>query len=151
MPRNTGMCESGPLGDAILTPVISVTGDFTPSHYYIISNLLIDGYTLFPENRRITSICSIKSISNSVMTYLDLSVFSAYITVMPNIKISSKVDETAWEELKQLASESHQNISGVLTDAIRDYVRKRRIRPAVMQHLEDSIRDNEELGRLLAK
>jgi predicted transcriptional regulator len=85
------------------------------------------------------------------MTYLDMSVFSAYITVMPNIKISSKVDETAWEELKQLASESHQNISGVLTDAIRDYVRKRRVRPAVMQHLEDSIRDNEELGRLLAK
>jgi predicted transcriptional regulator len=85
------------------------------------------------------------------MTNLDMSVFIVYISSMPNIKISSKVDETAWEELKQLASESHQNISGVLTDAIRDYVRKRRVRPAVMQHLEDSIRDNEELGRLLAK
>ncbi|VAX00989.1 hypothetical protein MNBD_GAMMA21-1120 [hydrothermal vent metagenome] len=70
---------------------------------------------------------------------------------MANIKISSKVDETAWEELKQLASESHQNISGVLTDAIRDYVHKRRVRPVVMQHLEDSIRDNEELGHLLAR
>lgn len=86
-----------------------------------------------------------------VMTNLDMSVFSVYISSMPNIKISSKVDETAWEELKQLANESHQNISGVLTDAIRDYVRKRRVRPVVMQHLEDSIRDNEELGHLLAK
>ena len=86
-----------------------------------------------------------------VMTNLDMSVFNVYISSMPNIKISSKVDETAWEELKQLASESHQNISGVLTDAIRDYVRKRRVRPVVMQHLEDSIRDNEELGHLLAK
>ena len=85
------------------------------------------------------------------MTKLDMSGYRAYILVMPNIKISSKVDETAWEELKQLANESHQNISGVLTDAIRDYVRKRRVRPAVLQHLEDSIRDNEELGRLLAK
>jgi hypothetical protein len=85
------------------------------------------------------------------MTNLDMSGFVVYISSMPNIKISSKVDETAWEELKQLASESHQNISGVLTDAIRDYVRKRRVRPAVLQHLEDSIRDNEELGRLLAK
>ena len=85
------------------------------------------------------------------MTNLDMSVLIAYISPMPNIKISSKVDENAWEELKQLASESHQNISGVLTDAIRDYVRKRRVRPAVMKHLEDSIRDNEELGRLLAK
>lgn len=71
--------------------------------------------------------------------------------IMSNVKISSKVDEAAWEELKQLARESHQNISGVLTDAIRDYVRKRRVRPAVMQHLEDSIRDNKELGHLLAK
>ncbi|MFV2059846.1 MAG: hypothetical protein ACC653_04125 [Gammaproteobacteria bacterium] len=70
---------------------------------------------------------------------------------MPNIKISSKIDEAAWEELKQLASESHQNISGVLTEAIRDYIRKRRVRPEVLQHLEGSIRDNEELGHLLAK
>ena len=85
------------------------------------------------------------------MTNLDTSAFGGYISSMPNIKISSKVDETAWEELKQLANESHQNISGVLTDAIRDYVRKRRVRPVVMQHLEDSIRDNEELGHLLAK
>lgn len=85
------------------------------------------------------------------MTFLDMSIFVVYILIMPNIKISSKVDEAAWEELKQLANESHQNISGVLTDAIRDYIRKRRIRPAVMQHLEDSIRDNEELGHRLAK
>ncbi len=70
---------------------------------------------------------------------------------MSNIKISSKVDEVAWDELKQLAQESHQNISGVLTEAIRDYVRKRRVRPVVLQHLEDSMRDNEALGHLLAK
>ncbi len=85
------------------------------------------------------------------MTNLDMSCRSAYVFTMPNIKISSKVDEAAWEELKQLAAEAHQNISGVLTDAIQDYVRKRRVRPVVMQHLEDSIRDNEELGHLLAR
>jgi len=70
---------------------------------------------------------------------------------MANIKISSKVEEADWEDLKQLASESHQNISGLLTEAIRDYVNRRRVRPAVNAHLKDSIRDNEELGRLLAK
>ena len=80
-----------------------------------------------------------------------MSTRGGYILTMPNIKISSKVDEAAWEDLKQLAAESHQNVSGVLTEAIRDYVRKRRIRPAVLQHLEDSIRDNEALGHLLAK
>ncbi len=70
---------------------------------------------------------------------------------MGAIKISSKVDEAVWEELKQLADESHQNISGLLTEAIREYVGRRRVRPAVRKHLEDSIRVNEKLGRLLAR
>lgn len=68
---------------------------------------------------------------------------------MSSIKISSKVDEQVWLELKELAQESHQNISGLLTDAIRDYLRRRRVRPVVLEHLQDSIKENEELGRLL--
>ncbi len=66
---------------------------------------------------------------------------------MAAIKVSSKVDKAAWEELKALADESHQSISGLLTEAIRDYVRRRRVRPVVQQHLEDSIAENRELGR----
>ncbi|MFQ5791345.1 MAG: hypothetical protein ACE5JI_12810 [Acidobacteriota bacterium] len=69
---------------------------------------------------------------------------------MPAIKISSKVDESAWTELKELAKESHQNISGLLTEAIKEFVRRRRVRPDVLRHLEESISENEELGRLLA-
>lgn len=69
---------------------------------------------------------------------------------MAAIKISSKVEEKVWAELRTLADESHQSISGLLTDAIRDYVQRRRIRPVVLRHLEDSIAENEELGRLLA-
>lgn len=70
---------------------------------------------------------------------------------MSAIKISSKVDEATWNELRQLAAETHQSISGLLTEAIADYVRRRRVRPEVLQHLEDSIRENERLGRLLAE
>ena len=70
---------------------------------------------------------------------------------MAAIKISSKVEESVWNELKTLADESHQNISGLLTEAIRDYVRRRRLRPEVVEHLEESIRANGKLGRLLAK
>lgn len=81
------------------------------------------------------------------MTYLDLSRRDAVAA----IKISSKVEESVWRELRELANESHQSIGGLLTEAIRDYVRRRRIRPEVMMHLEASIRGNEELGRLLAK
>jgi len=70
---------------------------------------------------------------------------------MATIKISSKVEEQVWLELKELAQDSHQNVSGLLTEAIRDYLRRRRIRPAVLEHLAESMRDNEELGHLLAK
>lgn len=70
---------------------------------------------------------------------------------MATIKISSKVDEAAWNDLKDMARLSHQHVSGVLTEAIRDYVRRRRVRPAVLEHLKDSIARNEELGKLLAK
>ena len=70
---------------------------------------------------------------------------------MASIKISSKVEQAEWQALQDLARESHQSISGLLTEAISDYVRKRRLRPAVMDHLEDAIQENEELGRRLAR
>ncbi len=70
---------------------------------------------------------------------------------MATIKISSKVEETAWNDLKTLARESHQNISGLLTEAIRDYLGRRRVRPVVRDHLSNSIRENEGLGKLLAR
>lgn len=70
---------------------------------------------------------------------------------MDSIKISSKVAREQWQALQELAAETHQSISGLLTEAIRDYVRKRRMRPEVIRHLEDSIKENEELGRRLAE
>jgi len=70
---------------------------------------------------------------------------------MKTIKISSQVEQEEWAALQDIARESHQSISGLLTEAIRDYVRRRRLRPAVMDHLEDSMDENEELGRRLAE
>ena len=70
---------------------------------------------------------------------------------MQSIKISSKVDADIWNELKALASESHQNVSGLLTEAIRDYVQRKRVRPEVLDHLGQSMNENEALGKLLAK
>jgi predicted transcriptional regulator len=82
---------------------------------------------------------------------LDTSGFVNQSAPMDSIKISSKVDADAWSELKALARETHQNVSGLLTEAIRDYVRRKRVRPQVLSHLQNSMRDNEELGKLLAK
>lgn len=70
---------------------------------------------------------------------------------MAKIKISSKVEQAEWEALQAIAYESNQSIAGLLSEAVADYVRKRRLRPAVMSHLEDSMNENEELGRRLAE
>ena len=70
---------------------------------------------------------------------------------MANIKFSSKIDASVWEELRALAKESHQSLSGLLTEAVRDYLQRRRVRPEVLHHLESSIDENERLGKLLAE
>jgi predicted transcriptional regulator len=70
---------------------------------------------------------------------------------MAAVKVSSKVEEKVWAELRELARETHQNVSGLLTEAIREYLERRRERPMVLKHLDKSMHDNERLGRLLAK
>ena len=70
---------------------------------------------------------------------------------MGNIKFSSQMDEAVWKELKAFSEESNQSLSGLLTVAIREYLRRQRVRPQVLEHLEDSMRRNERLGRLLAQ
>ena len=67
------------------------------------------------------------------------------------MKISSKVEEQPWIDLKLLAAESHQTVSGLLTEAITEYVSRRRVRPQVMAHLQDSMEQNAALGELLAR
>lgn len=70
---------------------------------------------------------------------------------MAMIKVSSKVDEAVWQDLRSLASETHQHVSGLLTEAISEYIQRRRVRPVVLEHLKKSMDENEELGKLLAK
>lgn len=70
---------------------------------------------------------------------------------MAKIKISSKVEEQEWAALQAIAQESQQSIAGLLSEAVADYVRKRRLRPVVLSHLEASMDENEELGRRLAR
>lgn len=70
---------------------------------------------------------------------------------MPDVKIHSSVEKRVWSDLRALASESHDSISSLLTRAIEEYVARRRVRPEVLRHLEDSMRDHRDLGRRLAR
>ena len=68
---------------------------------------------------------------------------------MAMIKVSSKVEARVWESLQSLSKESHQSISGLLTEAISEYVRKRRLRPVVLTSLDASVKANDDLGQKL--
>lgn len=70
---------------------------------------------------------------------------------MANVKMSSKVDEEVWAEVRKHSEESGRTISGILTEALRDYLKRGRVRPQVLRHLEDSMAEHDELGRRLAE
>lgn len=66
-------------------------------------------------------------------------------------KISTIVDEQVWREFKTLSEETHQSLSGLLTEALKEFIQKKRIRPNFIKHMDDSIEEHEQLGQLLAK
>lgn len=76
---------------------------------------------------------------------------AASVPDMAAIKISSKVEEADWQALQAMARERHQSISGLLTEAIADFLRKRRLRPVVLAHVETSLAENAELGQRLVE
>lgn len=67
------------------------------------------------------------------------------------IVISAKLDEAIWNELRGLARATGRDVSEVLSEAVEEYLARRRARPDVRQHLEDSLSENEGLGKLLAR
>ncbi|MBI4237670.1 MAG: hypothetical protein HY696_04520 [Deltaproteobacteria bacterium] len=67
------------------------------------------------------------------------------------LKVSTIVDAKIWREFKRLAEDSHQNLSGLLTEALADFLQRKRVRPTFLKHMEASLQENEQLGRLLAK
>ena len=80
-----------------------------------------------------------------------MSRYANYFVSMATIKISSRVEEQVWEELRSLAQESNQNLSDLLAEAISDYLQRRRVRPVVLERLSDSMTENDNLGKLLAR
>jgi hypothetical protein len=66
-------------------------------------------------------------------------------------KFSSKMDETLLKSLRQLATESGVEISALLEEAVRDFLNKNQMRPAVLSAAERAINQFEEAFKELAK
>lgn len=68
-----------------------------------------------------------------------------------SVKISTIIDEKLWREFKKHAQENHQSLSHLMNEALREFLRKRRIRPEFLKHIENSVNENDRLGAWLAK
>ncbi len=66
-------------------------------------------------------------------------------------KFATQVDTEVLEELKKYAAESDRSISGIVSDSIRDYLAKVRVRPAFRSAMDEVLDANEDLLKRLAK
>lgn len=69
-------------------------------------------------------------------------------------KFASQCDPKVLQAIKSLAQEEGRQFQAVIEDAMVEYLehhKNKRIRSFVMNHFNDSVQKNRELGELLAK
>lgn len=66
-------------------------------------------------------------------------------------KFATQIDEQVLKDLKKYVQESDRSISGVITEAVADFLQKVRVRPMFRSAMEEVINENEELLTRLAK
>jgi predicted DNA-binding protein len=68
-----------------------------------------------------------------------------------SVKFSSKMDSETLEALRAYAREEGRTVSGLLTEAVQDYLATKRVRPAFREAAEDVLSEHDELLARLAK
>lgn len=66
-------------------------------------------------------------------------------------KFATQIDETALEELRAYARSTGRSISGVVTEAVEEYLKKASVRPAFRSAMDEVLDDHAELLNRLAK
>lgn len=67
------------------------------------------------------------------------------------VKFSSKMDREALDALRAHARDEGRTLAGILTEAVRDYLAKNRVRPAFREAAEAVLAEHDELLARLAK
>lgn len=66
-------------------------------------------------------------------------------------KFATQIDEEVLVELKKYAAEVDKSISGVITEAVREFLSKKRTRPAFQSEMKEVIEENKDLLSSLTK
>jgi predicted transcriptional regulator len=67
------------------------------------------------------------------------------------VKFASQLDEEVLEDLRRYAQETDRSISGIVSEAVAEYLSRVRLRPAFRDAVEKVLDENDELLRRLAK
>ncbi len=70
---------------------------------------------------------------------------------MKAVKFATQIDAKVAKDLREFAEQADRSISGIVSEAVAEYLQKRRIRPAFRSALDEVLADHEELLKRLAK
>ena len=70
---------------------------------------------------------------------------------MALVRMNADVDQRVWEDFRNYAFESGQTIPTLLSEVLREFLARRRVRTVVMSELEASMRQHRRLGESLAQ
>ena len=66
-------------------------------------------------------------------------------------KFATQIDETTLEDLHTYAKSTGRSISGVVTEAVGEYLKRASVRPAFRSAMSEVLEDHAELLKRLAK
>ncbi len=66
-------------------------------------------------------------------------------------KFSTKIDRKVLKELKSYADISGRTVASIVSDAVAEYVARQRVRPDVLQAIDESLTEHADLLRRLAR
>jgi hypothetical protein len=72
-------------------------------------------------------------------------------TKMKPKKFATQMDETTLDNLRAYAKSTGRSISGVVTEAVGEYLKRASVRPAFRSAMNEVLDDNAELLNRLAK
>ena len=72
-------------------------------------------------------------------------------TKMKLKKFATQIDETTLEDLRDYAKSTGRSISGVVSEAVGEYLQRASVRPAFRSAMDEVLEDHVELLNRLAK
>jgi len=72
-------------------------------------------------------------------------------SIMKLKKFATQIDETALEDLRAYAKSTGRSISGVVSEAVGEYLQRANVRPAFRSAMDEVLDDHAELLDRLAK